>query len=84
MRGIPYSSAAPLHMSQGDSVEYDFFGTSKRLDGFAVTTLRASLPLGERFEVYGRVENVGDVRYQTAAGFNTPGRSGYVGVRVRY
>jgi vitamin B12 transporter len=69
---------------QGDSVEYSFFGTPTRLDGFAVTTLRASLPLGERFELYGRVENVGDVRYQTAAGFNTPGRSAYAGVRVRF
>ncbi len=69
---------------QGDSVEYDFFGAPTRLDGFAVTTVRASLPLGERFELYGRVENVGDVRYQTAAGFNTPGRSAYAGVRVRF
>lgn len=69
---------------QGDSVEYSFSGTPTRLDGFAVTTLRASLPLGERFEVYGRVENVGDVRYQTAAGFNTPGRSAYAGVRARF
>jgi vitamin B12 transporter len=69
---------------QGDSVEYDFFGAPTRLDGFAVTTLRASLPMGERFEVYGRVENVSDVRYQTAAGFNTPGRSAYAGLRVRF
>ena len=25
------------------------------LDGYALTTLRASLPVGERFELYGRV-----------------------------
>ena len=69
---------------QGDSVEYDFLGTPIRLDGFAVATLRARLPLGERFELYGRIENVGDVRYQTAAGFNTPGRSAYAGVRMKW
>lgn len=69
---------------QGDSVEYSFFGTPIPLDGFVVATLRASLPLGERFELYGRVENVGNVDYQTAAGFNSPGRAAYAGVRVRF
>jgi len=69
---------------QGDSVEYNFLGTPTRLDGFAVTTLRASLPLGDKFELYGRVENVGNVRYETAAGFNTPGRSAYAGIRARF
>lgn len=74
---------ADLRM-QGDSVEYDFLGTPTPLDGFALVTLRASMPLGEHFEFYGRVENVGNVRYQTAAGFNTPGRSAYAGVRARF
>lgn len=69
---------------QGDSVEYDYLGTPTRLDGFAVTTLRASLPLGAKLDLYGRVENVGNVKYQTAAGFNTPGRSAYAGIRARF
>jgi vitamin B12 transporter len=69
---------------QGDSVEYDFFGSTIPLDGFAVATLRAAVPLGERFEVYGRVENLGNVRYETAAGYNSPGRSAYAGVRARF
>ncbi len=69
---------------QGDSVEYSFFGTPTALDGFAVATLRAAVPLGERIELYGRIENLGDARYETAAGFNTAGRSAYGGVRVRW
>jgi vitamin B12 transporter len=69
---------------QGDSVEYDFFGTPIPLDGFVVATLRASVPLGEHFELHGRVENLGNVDYQTAAGFNSPGRSAYAGVRLRW
>lgn len=74
---------ADLRM-QGDSVEYDFLGTPIPLDGFVVATLRASVPIGEHFELYGRVENVGNVDYQTAAGFNSPGRSAYAGVRVKW
>ena len=69
---------------QGDSVEYDFFGTPNPLDGFAVATLRAAVPLGEKIELYGRIENIGDVRYETAAGFNTAGRSAYAGVRLKW
>lgn len=69
---------------QGDSVEYNFLGTPVPLDGFVVATLRASLPVGEHLEVYGRVENIGNVDYQTAAGFNSPGRSAYAGVRVKW
>lgn len=69
---------------QGDSVEYSFLGNAISLDGFVVATLRASLPLDEHLEIYGRVENLGNAQYQTAAGFNSPGRSAYAGVRVRF
>ena len=66
----------------GDS--FDDAGNFTRLDGYALVTLRASLPLGERLELYGRVENVGDVTYQTAAGYGTSGRAALAGVRVRW
>lgn len=69
---------------QGDSVEYSFSGTPRVLDGFAVATLRASLPIGEKVELYGRIENLTDARYETAGSFSTAGRSAYGGVRVRW
>lgn len=45
------------------------------------TALRpcASLPLGERFELFGRVENLTDERYQTVAGYGSYGCSAYAG-----
>ncbi len=66
----------------GDS--YDDRGNFTRLDGYGLLTLRASLPLGERFELYGRVENVTDTDYQTVAGYGTYGRSAFVGVRAKW
>ena len=52
------------------------------LDGYALAGLRAALPFGERFELFGRVENLFDTEYQTAAGYATAGRSAYVGARA--
>lgn len=66
------------------SDSFDDAGGFTRLDGYPLLTLRASLPLGDRFEVYGRVENVTDQDYQQAAGYGTYGRSAYAGVRARF
>lgn len=66
----------------GDS--HDDAWNTVPLDGFALVTLRASVPVGEHFELYGRVENLADVRYQTVAGYGTYGRSAYAGVRVKW
>ncbi len=63
---------------------FDDAGNFTRLDSYALVTLRASLPLGERFELYGRIENLTGERYETAAGYGTPGRSAYVGARARF
>lgn len=66
------------------SHSFDDAANTTRLDGYFLVTLRASMPVTERVDIYGRVENVGDVRYQTAAGYGTYGRSAYIGARVRF
>lgn len=58
-------------------------GNSTRIDGWATGTIRASLPLGNRFELFGRVENVTDAHYTVVSGYGTYGRSAYAGVRVK-
>ena len=77
------SLGADLRMA-GDAVEYDWMGVGQRLDGYAVASLRASLPVSDSIELFGRVENLADTRYDTAVGFNTPGRSAYIGARARF
>lgn len=66
----------------GDS--FDDAANTIPLDGYALATVRASLPIGDRFELFGRVENLTDTRYQVAAGYGTYGRSAYAGARVRW
>lgn len=66
----------------GDS--FDNAGNTTRLDGYALGTLRAVMPFGQSFELFGRVENLWDEDYQTAAGYATAGRSGHIGARARF
>lgn len=66
------------------SASYDDAGNFTRLEGGSLTTLRASLPVNARLELFGRVENLFDAHLQTAGGYGTLGRAAYGGVRVRY
>ncbi|PTQ65208.1 vitamin B12 transporter [Sphingomonas sp. PP-CE-3G-477] len=65
----------------GDS--FDDAANTTRLDGYALAGMRAELPIGERFAVYGRVDNLTDARYETIAGYGNYGRAAYGGVRLR-
>ncbi len=65
------------------SDSYDFAGEFGRLESYAIGTIRASVPLGEHLEVFGRVENLTNERYETAGGYGTAGRSGFIGIRAR-
>ena len=66
------------------SHSFDDAGNFTRLGGHTLVTLRASLPVGKTIELFGRIENLGDTRYQTIAGYGTLGRSVYVGARARF
>jgi vitamin B12 transporter len=62
----------------------DGFGGFVRMDGHALLALRAAVPLGERIELYGRIENAGDADYETVAGYGSYGRNAHIGVRARF
>ncbi|MFZ1742788.1 MAG: TonB-dependent receptor, partial [Pontixanthobacter sp.] len=66
----------------GDS--FDDAGNFTRLDGYQLMTVRASLPIGEVAELFGRIENITDEQYQTAAGFGTAGRGAFIGARTKF
>lgn len=51
---------------------------------YTVVDLRASYPLSEGLEVFGRVENAFDKDYQTILNYGTPGRGAFVGLRARF
>ena len=79
---LPFGLAlgADLRLSGGSR---DNAAGTRRLDGYEVLDLRASLPLGEHLELFGRVENVFDTAYQTAAGYASPPRGVFAGARAR-
>ena len=66
----------------GDS--FDNASNARRLDGYVVTDVRASFPITGNVEVYGRIENAFDVRYQTIYQYGQPGRGAFGGVRLTY
>ena len=53
-----------------------------RLDGYEVLDLRTGFALSDALELFGRVENVFDTQYQTAAGYGQAGRGAFIGVRA--
>jgi vitamin B12 transporter len=54
------------------------------LGGYVLLDLRVNYPIRERLEVYGRVENVTNKRYETTYEYGTLGRVGYVGIRATF
>ena len=80
--GSPFGRSSALLLLVGDS--FDNASNSVRLDGYALADVRASLPLNDAVEFYGRVDNVFDTDYTTVARYNTYGRNAHIGVRAKF
>jgi vitamin B12 transporter len=65
------------------SDSFDDAANSRRIAGHVTADLRASVPLGGAFELYGRVTNLFDEVYETASFYGQPGRRAFVGLRAR-
>lgn len=79
----------PLGLETGATLthvgrSFDNAANTTRIQGYVLADLRASFPVTERIDVYGRIENLFDERYETIIRFGTPGRAAYGGVRLRY
>jgi vitamin B12 transporter len=53
-------------------------------DGFVTANLNGSYALNGAVSLTARLENLTDERYQQVLGYGEPGRSGYLGIRLRY
>lgn len=65
------------------SESFDDPAATVRMPAYATLDITARWPVSERVELFGRIENVLDEQYQTAAGYASPGRGAFVGVRLR-
>ncbi|ALL13439.1 TonB-dependent receptor plug domain-containing protein [Caulobacter henricii] len=54
------------------------------VQGYTLVDLRASYPINDRLEVYGRLENAFDEAYQTILNYGTPGRGAFLGLRAKF
>lgn len=60
----------------------DFIGNNQGdVPGYALVNLQANYQISKQLKLNLRGENLGDVFYQTAFGFNNPGRSGYLTIK---
>lgn len=55
-----------------------------RLDDWVRVDLRASWSLTDKIDLFARIENLFDAKYQEVYGYGTPGLSAYAGVRGRF
>jgi vitamin B12 transporter len=62
---------------------FDDAANTVQLGGYEVFDVRAAYPIGGGLELFGRVENLLDSDYQTAAGYNSTPRGAFFGVRGR-
>ncbi|HEX8486490.1 TonB-dependent receptor plug domain-containing protein [Sphingomonas sp.] len=65
----------------GDS--FDNAANTSRLDGYVLADIRAAYPIGQGIELFGRIENLFDEKYETILGYGTLGRAAYAGVRLK-
>jgi vitamin B12 transporter len=88
--GIQYASSDRLHFLVNarfarDAIDIDTltFGPAP-LPDYTVLDASVSYSFSKTFDVYGRIENLANERYVEVVGFNTAGRVGYAGVRMRF
>ena len=89
----------PKHVAHGDiswratrlftlSTEVNYTGarpdsSGNRLASYVVADLRAAYDVSEHVQLFGRIENLFDEKYEEIFGYGTPGIAGYGGIRVR-
>jgi vitamin B12 transporter len=89
LRRAPRKAAlsADWSVGRGASAGIDFTAVAARPDvggvrlgGYGRVDLRAALPLADGWRLEARLENLADHGYQLVDGYDTPGRSGMLGV----
>ncbi|MFN3591329.1 MAG: TonB-dependent receptor plug domain-containing protein [Thermaurantiacus sp.] len=62
---------------------FDNPANTTRLAGYTLVDLRAAMPVGERIELFGRIENLFDETYETVFRYGTQPRAAFAGARLR-
>ncbi|MEW4466213.1 TonB-dependent receptor [Parasphingorhabdus sp. JC815] len=63
---------------------FDDGANTTRVPGYVLVDVRAAVPITGNIELYGRVDNLLNERYETVFRYGAPGRSAFAGVRLSY
>lgn len=63
---------------------YENVSNSIKLDAYDLLGFSASYKISQKFEIYGRVQNIGDEIYQTAYGYGTKPRTFNLGLKAKF
>jgi vitamin B12 transporter len=83
--GIPGLELEARVTVVGSNPDYDFINARRvTLAPYAKVDIFANYKLDETFSMFGRIENVGDVRYEEVLNYGTAGRSFYGGMKFTW
>jgi vitamin B12 transporter len=79
------TSIALRYSGQALSENFDVYPAALvTLGGYTLVDFRATYPVSERLEVYGRVENLTNKAYETVYQYGAWGRTAFGGVRLKF
>ena len=76
-----YYKLGAMLLAEGE--RYDDLANTRKLDSYVKFDLRAEYILNKHWRLQGRIENLFNERYETAAFFNQPGRNFFAMVRYQ-
>jgi vitamin B12 transporter len=72
-----------VYVGERDDKNYSFYPAERlKLGAYTLVSFSASYQLLENIQIYGRIENALDKKYEDVYGFGTAGRTGYVGLKL--
>jgi vitamin B12 transporter len=72
-----------IYVGQRDDKDFSFYPAQRvHLSPYTLVNLSASYSLLENVQLYARLENALDKKYEDIYGFGTTGRTGYVGLKL--
>jgi len=81
-----YAASQKIHLGAGiraSGESFDDAANTVLLKSYVLADLRIRYVINDRVELYGRLDNITDSRYETAEGYGQPGRRLWLGLHTR-
>ena len=80
------STLSATYAGEQDDLDFSLPAATRqvKLDSYTRVDVTLAYRTSDRYEVYGRIENLLDEDYEEVVGYGVPDFSGYIGVRARF